>query len=212
MHSPTNDGDDPHAHASSLWTVIRDIAHSEGVSQLWNGTWTSLLLVSNPIIQHFLYERMRSRLLGRRRGHRVGKDRVVRGSERRRRRDEEANAVRLLTLTPMEAFVFGALAKTVATVVTYPLQLAQVLLRLQTKRIGRCSNEDNCDANNLALKEPTYRGTIDCLCQQFTRGGIPALFHGMNAKLLQTVLTSALTFLTYEQTLVLVGRVYDSLQ
>ncbi|KAL7516774.1 hypothetical protein ACHAWX_001754 [Stephanocyclus meneghinianus] len=200
IHSPTkNDGDDdPHAPPSSLWTVIRDIAHSEGVSQLWNGTWTSLLLVSNPIIQHFLYERMRSWLLGRRREH--------------RRRDEEANAVRLLTLTPPEAFVFGALAKTVATVVTYPLQLAQVLLRLQTKRIGRCSNEDKDDANNLALKEPTYRGTIDCLCQQFTRGGIPALFHGMNAKLLQTVLTSALTFLTYEQTLVLVGRVYDALQ
>lgn len=212
IHSPTKDGDDPHAHVSSLWTVLRDIAHSEGVSQLWNGTWTSLLLVSNPIIQHFLYERMRSWLLGRRREHRLGKDRVVGGSERRRRRDEEANAVRLLTLTPPEAFVFGALAKTVATVVTYPLQLAQVLLRLQTKRIGRCSNEDNCDAHNLALKEPTFRGTIDCLCQQYTTGGIPALFHGMNAKLLQTVLTSALTFLTYEQTLVLVGRVYDALQ
>jgi hypothetical protein len=32
---------------------------------------------------------------------------------------------------PIEAFVVGALAKGLATVITYPLQLAQVLMRLE---------------------------------------------------------------------------------
>ena len=52
---------------------------------------------------------------------------------------------------------------------------------------------------------------LDCLYQQLMRGGIPALFQGMNAKLLQTVLTAAFTFLTYEQTLVQVAKVYEAL-
>ena len=211
VHHSAKDGDDPCMHASNLWTVIQDIAHSEGVSQLWSGTWTSLLLVSNPIIQHFLYEQMRSWLLGIRQSDRLRKNRAVRGSGRHQQFDKEVNILQLLALTPLEAFVFGAFAKTVATVVTYPLQLAQVLLRLQTKRAALGSNT-NDNTSNLTTKEPTYRGTLDCLCQQFGRGGVPALFHGMNAKLLQTVLTSALTFLTYEQTLVLVGRVYDTLK
>lgn len=52
---------------------------------------------------------------------------------------------------------------------------------------------------------------LDCLYQQVLRGGIHALFQGMNAKLLQTVLTAAFTFLTYEQTLVQVAKVYEAL-
>ena len=45
---------------TTLWNVMNRIVQSEGVSHLWNGTTTSLLLVSNPIIQHFLYEQLRS--------------------------------------------------------------------------------------------------------------------------------------------------------
>jgi hypothetical protein len=37
------------------------------------------------------------------------------------------------SLTAAEAFVLGAISKMVATEATYPLQLAQVLLRLQSK-------------------------------------------------------------------------------
>eukprot|EP00804_Cyclotella_cryptica_P017338 CCRYP_019006-RA/>CCRYP_019006-RA protein AED:0.06 eAED:0.06 QI:52/1/1/1/0.5/0.33/3/477/473 len=177
IHS-TRDGDDPPNKDATLWTVIHDIAHSEGVSQLWSGTWTSLLLVSNPIIQHFMYEQMRSWLLGRKHG-RLMKSRAVGGSGRQQHGKGGNILLQLLTLTPLEAFIFGALAKTVATVTTYPLQLAQVLLRLQTKRVFRSSN-DEADTNNSATKEPTYAGTMDCLCQQFARGGIPALFHDIS--------------------------------
>eukprot|EP00985_Skeletonema_marinoi_P015074 scaffold7683_cov145-Skeletonema_marinoi.AAC.2 len=37
------------------------------------------------------------------------------------------------SLTAVEAFVLGAISKMVATVATYPLQLAQVLLRCKVK-------------------------------------------------------------------------------
>lgn len=136
---------------ASLWKEMQTIVKSEGWNSLWNGTGTSLLLVSNPVLQFFVYEQAKtSRLKSR------------------------------ATLSPLEAFCVGALAKAIATIVTYPLQLAQVLLRLQ--------------------KESDV-GTWGCLKQQFDKGGVKALYTGMNAKLLQTVLTAAFTFLTYEQIL-----------
>jgi hypothetical protein len=77
---------------------------------------------------------------------------------------------------PLKAFCVGALA----TITTYPLQLAQTVLRFQTKN---------------------YRGTLDCWMRLYEQGGFGKLYTGMRAKLLQTVLTAAFTFLTYEQIL-----------
>lgn len=139
---------------ASVWREMHTIVKSEGWKSLWNGTGTSLLLVSNPVLQFFCYEQLKASRL------------------------QKNNSGRS-TLSPIEAFCVGALAKAVATIATYPLQLAQVLLRL----------------------ENTGTGTWDCLKNQFDRGGVKALYTGMNAKLLQTVLTAAFTFLTYEQIL-----------
>ena len=61
-----------------------------------------------------------------------------------------------------------------------PLQVAQTVLRLRDNK---------------------HKGTIDCLRQLYADGGLSKLFTGMRAKLLQTVLTAAFTFLTYEQIL-----------
>lgn len=43
----------------NLWEMMYQIANSEGILQLWHGTVSSLLLVSNPAIQYFLYEQIR---------------------------------------------------------------------------------------------------------------------------------------------------------
>ena len=119
----------------------------------------------------------------------------------------------LAALSPLEAFLVGALAKAMATLVTYPLQLAQVLLRLQTKKLqptnATTKQHDTPVPNDDS--DATYEGTLDCLYKRFSMGGVQALFTGMNAKLLQTVLTAASTFLTYEQTLMLVARIYAAL-
>ena len=185
---------------ANLWNVMRQIATEEGPIQLWNGTFTSLLLVSNPIIQHFLYGQMRVWLLSLHR-------------RRLKARDMSIKSPPPSSLTAAEAFVLGAISKMVATVATYPLQLAQVLLRLQSKDddntdtdVGKTFSNNKVDEPNKHLK--VYNGMIDCLQQQFTQGGIRGLFQGMNAKLLSTVLTAAFTFLSYEQTLLLVGKLH----
>lgn len=195
----------------NLWKVMHQISCNEGVLQLWHGTWSSLLLVSNPAIQFFLYEQVRVWLLERKR-----KGQGRRTDRRHHHRGGGDGSSKILSLTPMEAFVFGAMAKTVSTVITYPLQLAQVLIRLRNNEVQNASSSSlSSNSNNSEHKiddqnMKAYKGITDCLYQQFTRGGFYSLFQGMNSKMLQTVLSAAFTFLTYEQTLVLVGRVYQS--
>ncbi len=185
----------------NLWNVMNKIVKNEGVCSLWNGTSTSLLLVSNPIIQHFIYEQLRLWMLGRRRVYCL-----------RRKEGKSVNIQKAASLSLFEAFVFGALAKTVATVATYPLQLAQILLRLQKKKQPPSNTDgDQHDSNNASCRElDYYSGTLSCLHQQYSSGGIQALFKGISTKLFQTVFTAALTFVTYEQTLTLVGLVYNA--
>jgi adenine nucleotide transporter 17 len=190
----------------NLWRVMYEIAQNEGVSQLWNGTYTSLLLVSNPIIQHFAYEQLRFWLLKsfRKQSH-SSSSRNGSGSESCHGGRDSTMSLKAASLTPLEAFVCGALAKALATVLTYPLQLAQTLLRLQRKTVSSQSpNNNNAEPGG----DIYHEGTFDCLYKQFSSAGMRGLFHGMNAKMLQTVLTAAFTFLTYEQTLTRVGRIY----
>lgn len=87
---------------------------------------------------------------------------------------------RKVTLKSATAFfLVGAFSKTIATVLTYPLQLAQTRQRL---------NSDN-----------RKMGTAALMLNILKRNGFGALYQGMETKLLQTVLSAALMFMTYEK-------------
>lgn len=79
-------------------------AKEEGISGLWKGVTTNLILVSNPTVHYFIYDRLKlwaAALVD------------ARGKP----------------LNPAEFFVMGAIAKCIATVATYPVQVAQAQLR-----------------------------------------------------------------------------------
>jgi solute carrier family 25 (peroxisomal adenine nucleotide transporter), member 17 len=145
--------------ALGLFTELQRIVKEKGWTHLWAGTGASLLLVSNPILQFFVYEELKSR-------------RVF---------GPVTNSSSLCS------FVNGALAKLIATVATYPLQLSQTIMR----------------------SDDRYKSTWDCI---ITLYGYRALFRGMKAKLLQTVLTAAFTFLTYEQIVSALTSIVGTLQ
>mmetsp|Transcript_29377 Transcript_29377/g.53811 ORF Transcript_29377/g.53811 Transcript_29377/m.53811 type:complete len:468 (-) Transcript_29377:94-1497(-) len=180
---------------NNLFRLVWKIMKNEGVGQLWSGTWASLLLVSNPAIQHMAYERLKC--------HRLAPSRQPSSTLLQRR---VSNGVGNNKLSPLEAFLLGAMAKAVSTIVTYPLQLAQVLLRLQ-KQEKEAPSTQKKDSSLLL-----YTGTWNCLVRLCREGGIQGMYRGMNAKLLQTVLTAAFTFLTYEQILGQVQSTYLSLR
>ncbi|XP_075978723.1 peroxisomal Membrane Protein 34 [Anticarsia gemmatalis] len=127
---------------NSLVEGLFDLFQKEGAKGLWSGTLPSLLLVSNPAIQFMVYESLKRQL-------------VARGS-----------------FDTFSAFLVGAVAKAVATTLTYPLQLVQSRLRAGT-----------------SLK-PLYRDV---------KSKPLVAFRGLEAKLLQTVMTAALMFIIYEK-------------
>jgi adenine nucleotide transporter 17 len=158
---------------SNLWKELKHMAKEKGWPHMWSGTSASLLLVSNPVIQFFCYEQFKqARLLST-----TTSNNQIRTS----RPVPSSSMANRIALSATEAFFVGALSKAVATISTYPLQLTQTVLRLD--------------------KAHYYHGTWDCLKKLVNDRGIEGLFTGMRAKLLQTVLTAAFTFLTYEQIL-----------
>jgi len=133
---------------------IRDILKREGPTAFYKGLIPSLILVSNPAIQFVAYEQM-VRLI--------------------KIRNKRAN--RSLQLSATEFFTLGAIAKAVATVLTYPYQVVKT-------------------------KEQAYKGkdltTYQLIKRIIDQEGISAFFNGIGAKMSQTVTNSALMFLIYE--------------
>lgn len=80
-------------------------------------------------------------------------------------------------------FMIGAIAKAVATALTYPLQLVQTKLRH-----GHGYKNLRVDA-----------GMVQLAIYILKKYGVSGLYKGMEAKLLQTVLTAALMFTAYEK-------------
>ncbi|KAL3054107.1 hypothetical protein OYC64_006440 [Pagothenia borchgrevinki] len=146
---------------SGILDAFAQIIRDEGGGALWNGTFPSLLLVMNPAIQFMIYEGLKRQLR--------------RGVPRE--------------LSSVEVFLIGAVAKAAATIVTYPLQTVQSILRF-----GQF-NESTGESKLLSSLR-----TIKCLLiNRVRKFGMLGLFKGLEAKLLQTVLTAALMFLLYEK-------------
>jgi adenine nucleotide transporter 17 len=80
------------------------IGINEGQYGLWGGTVASLVLVSNPAIKFTAYEYLKRLLVG------------------------KSAASQLLS--PSKAFMMGALASVIATLITYPVQVVQTKSRV----------------------------------------------------------------------------------
>ncbi|XP_028041802.1 peroxisomal membrane protein PMP34-like [Bombyx mandarina] len=126
----------------NLFEGLLELARTEGAKGLWSGTVPSLLLVSNPAIQFMVYESLKRTFMSQGSFH---------------------------TYT---SFLVGATAKSVATILTYPLQVIQSRLRAGTN--------------------------LKTLVKDIKSKPI-SMFRGLEAKLLQTVMTAALMFVVYEK-------------
>ncbi|CAL8285328.1 unnamed protein product [Boreogadus saida] len=92
-------------------------------------------------------------------------------------------------LTSVEVFLIGAIAKAVATTATYPLQTIQSILRFG--QLQESTDKSQILSSLMVIKR--------LLVNRVRKYGALGLFKGLEAKLLQTVLTAALMFLLYEK-------------
>lgn len=91
-----------------------------------------------------------------------------------------------MRLNSYEFFFISCIAKAAATYVTYPLQIAQSRLRADKKGAAKGGKR-------------IYDGTLDCLRKIKADDGTLGWYQGINAKLLQTVLTAGFQFMAYEE-------------
>lgn len=143
-----------HPNYHGILDCLIKIIRYEGISALWNGTKPSLFLATNPAIHFVVYEM------------------VKRYFQKLQNKTE---------LSGFLYFVIGALAKTAATVLTYPLQVLQ----------ARCRAGFDKDRKSMSM--------MDALQDMIKMWGVKGLYKGMEAKLIQTVLTAALMFMVYEK-------------
>lgn len=146
-------------HYRGIFDAFSQIIANEGVSTLWNGTLPSLILVLNPAVQFMFYEAM--------------KRKAGRGNRK---------------ISSAEIFLIGAIAKAVATTVTYPLQTIQAILRF-----GQYKSEGKSGLVG------SLSNVITLFLDRVKSQGFFGLYKGLEAKLLQTVLTAALMFVVYEK-------------
>ncbi|XP_068606182.1 peroxisomal membrane protein PMP34 [Brachionichthys hirsutus] len=99
-------------------------------------------------------------------------------------------------ISSAEIFIIGAIAKAIATTATYPLQTVQAILRF-----GQYKGDGNGGVIG------SFSSVIALLMDRIKTHGVLGLYKGLEAKLLQTVLTAALMFVVYEKITAVTFRV-----
>ncbi|TPX44706.1 hypothetical protein SeMB42_g02354 [Synchytrium endobioticum] len=142
----------------------RNIVREEGVAGLWRGFAPSMILCVNPAITYGSFERLKAAV-----NHRAG-----RPTEGR--------------LSAVETFVVGAIAKTLATFVTYPYIMAKVKLQWKPPKTAVDKMSD-ADKDRLH-----YKNSVDVLAKVLESDGVLGLYQGMNAQIYKAVLSQAFLF------------------
>ena len=147
--------------------VMLQMVKEEGLLSLWQGVWPALVLVSNPAIQHMVFEQLKQRLI-RLRLSQIGNPIAISAGD--------------ALLGGMDYFVLGALSKVVATVLTYPYIVIKA--RMQAKHSSH-------KQQGIAAKE---KSMVEMMSRIVQREGFAGLYRGVGLKLYQSVLTAAILF------------------
>uniref|UniRef100_A0A0R0IEL9 Peroxisomal nicotinamide adenine dinucleotide carrier n=1 Tax=Glycine max TaxID=3847 RepID=A0A0R0IEL9_SOYBN len=151
-----------------IWVLVtrmqaNEVYNEAGIVGFWKGVIPALIMVCNPSIQFMIYESSLKHLREKRAAKKQGNT----------------------SISALEVFLVGAIAKLGATVSTYPLLV--VKSRLQAKQeIGGSSS----------LR---YSGTFDAVLKMIRYEGLPGFYKGMSTKIVQSVFAASVLFMVKEE-------------
>jgi len=157
-------GSSSYAAPPGLIAVARQVYVEYGLGGFWNGCGASLVMVINPTLQYALYEWLTS----------------VRDRVRRRKGSGAINRPGV-----MEVFMMSAIAKTGATLVTYPLMTIKT-------RMMSARKEADCEMMQ-------YKSIGDAIVKIGSREGVGGYYQGIRTKIVQSVLAAALLLMLKEK-------------
>lgn len=143
--------------------AAREVYKEAGIFGFWKGIIPTLIMVCNPSIQFMIYESSLKHLRARR----------------------EANKRGIKSVTALEVFLLGALAKFGATISTYPLLVVKSRLQAKQEISG-----------NILLQ---YSGTFDAITKMVRYEGLSSFYKGMSTKIFQSVLAASVLFMIKEE-------------
>lgn len=166
--------------SKGLWATL-----TEGsLQEAYAGFGASLVLVSNPAIQYTVFEQLKEFLLRPEAPIKAGATHAVRRKSSPK------------VLTAFQAFIVGALAKTVATILTYPAIRAKVMLQAsesEEDKANRLKGGANSNARSRA------RNMWEAFQQIGVEEGARGYFKGLHAQIVKTVLSAALMLMIKEK-------------
>mmetsp|Transcript_18465 Transcript_18465/g.25414 ORF Transcript_18465/g.25414 Transcript_18465/m.25414 type:complete len:482 (-) Transcript_18465:110-1555(-) len=194
---------DSHLRLPSQTTPSKKLKALRNILSLWSGLYPSLLLCSNPSIHHTVFDALKAY--------------IIDNAQAKSKQDSSA-------LSMWEAFLVGLVAKFAATIATYPLIRAKVVLMVSSSTNNNSSSpisykkkqqmEEQGNENETKediqpkdadkkLSFPTEQPaqlTMTAVLRQFIRqDGIKGLYRGCRLQLLHTMLKSALLMMVRER-------------
>lgn len=222
---PNELSDQAQSAPSSLSLNRKRLSSVKDVLDLWSGITPALLLCSNPAINFTIYDVVKDYVLSYKRNYKTGIDGSTSSID-------NINIDKKITrINMMEAFCIGLIAKFAATMVTYPLIRAKVMLMVAKKaqingldtnkttsfaKNNSCKNVNvkNCHSNRSTkkdkmkskLKDTTQNSMFQILYKIYINEGIQGLYKGCGLQLIHTILKSALLMMVRERITIMTRR------
>lgn len=157
----------PNAEAPGIVGIYHDIMREKGITGFWSGYSASAFLSLNPSITFLLYESLKN-FAG-------GKQRKLKGAE---------------------TFLIAAVAKAIATGLTYPLAVAKSRTQIaneedfDTGSFASIGKAGEAIGRTISRKARRSRNVIEVLADIFKREGIAGLYEGVLGELLRGFVSS----------------------
>lgn len=152
--------------SKGLWETLTNGSCTEA----FDGLSISLVLTSNPAIQYTVFDQLKQRLI------------------QHKQRQTLASGSSPESLSAFSAFLVGAISKTVATIITYPLIRCKVMIQA-------ADHEDE----STKPKPKSNKTITSSFSSIWKEEGVPGFFKGLQAQILKTVLSSALLLMIKEK-------------
>jgi len=149
-----------------LAILVTMLSEGDGIRGMYKGIQAYTILCLKPAIQYTVFEQVKRIMM----------------LKKSSKRGHDAN-----TLTSLEAFLLGMVARTVATIVTFPYLRAKVVLQSQ-----KSSNAHGDDENS----KPSIPSMI---AKMYMTGGVEKCFQGIGPELTRGVFSAALMMMVKEK-------------
>lgn len=149
---------------------------SDKNTNFYKGISAYYILCFKPALQYTIYEQIKKIMIA------------------NRNRDRHHGNHQQSSLSSVEAFLLGMVARTISTVLVFPFIRAKVLLQAQQKQ----ETKDEMDINESDTSSAATT-TKDIIIQQFNQHGIAGLYQGIGPELTRGVFSAALMLMIKER-------------